>query len=129
MGTACDTGLRVVGYGQTGGSTAGGSGSGAASLVGVWRNVSSLILDSGETVVFDVRWSFGAGGECSRTRIQTIVGATDGSETTEIIACTYSVAGSTVTVAFEGSSVPSTFSFGFAGGDLLLAGTHFTRIG
>lgn len=127
---ACDSGLRVVGYGTTGGGSTGGGGGGGASatLVGVWRNVSSLILGSGETVVFDVRWSFGAEGSCSRTRIQTVVDAGGGSETTETIPCTYVASGSRVTVTFQGSSVPSGFSVAFAGGDLLLDGTRFNRI-
>jgi hypothetical protein len=127
---ACDSGLRVVGYGQTGGGSAGGPGGGAsATLVGVWRNVSSLVLGTGETVVFDVRWSFGSGGTCSRTRIQTLIDAGGGSETTETIPCTYVVTGSRVTVTFQGSSVPSSFTVAFSGGDLLLAGTRFDRIG
>lgn len=131
-GGACDTGLRVVGYGTTGGGSTGGGGGGggaSATLVGVWRNVSSLILGSGETVVFDVRWSFGADGSCSRTRIQTVVDAGGGSETTETIPCTYVASGSRVTVTFQGSSVPSSFSVAFSGGDLLLDGTRFNRIG
>ncbi|MDP3910046.1 MAG: hypothetical protein Q8Q14_06615 [Gemmatimonadales bacterium] len=130
---ACDSGLRVVGYGQTGGGgggTGGGAGGGAATLVGVWRNLSSLVLSSGETVVFDVRWSFGSDRSCVRTRIQTIVGPGGGDETTERIPCTYvlSGGGSSVTVTFQGSSVPSTFSVAFSGGDLLLGGTRFDRI-
>jgi hypothetical protein len=32
-------------------------------------------------------------------------------------------------VTFAGSSVPSRFSVAFVSGDLLLAGTRFTRIG
>jgi hypothetical protein len=129
-GGACDSGLRVVGYGTTGGgSTAGGGGGASTTLVGVWRNVSSLMLGSGETVVFDVRWSFGADGSCSRTRIQTVVDAGGGSETTETIPCTYVASNSRVTVTFQGSSVPSSFSVAFSGGDLLLDGTRFNRIG
>lgn len=126
----CDNGLRVVGYGQTGGTgTGAGTGGGSTSLVGVWRNVSTLALSSGETLILDMRWSFGADGSCQRTRIQTIVDASGGSETTETIACTYVLSGSRVTVTFAGSSVPSTFSVGFTGGDLLLDGRRFDRIG
>jgi hypothetical protein len=86
-------------------------------------------LSSGETVVFDVRWSFDGSGGCSRTRIQTVISGNTGGETTETLSCTYTVDGSVVTVTFQGSSVPSKFTFAFAGGDLLLAGTRFTRIG
>ena len=129
---ACDAGTRVVGFGTTGGGGGGGTGTGgggASALVGTWRNVSSLVLASGETVVFDVRWSFDAAGSCSRTRIQTVVSGATGSETTEILPCTYTFSGSTVTVTFPGSSVPSRFSVAFVSGDLLMAGTRFTRIG
>lgn len=124
----CDGGVRVVGYGGRTGGT-GGTGSGAGALVGVWRSVSSLGLSTGETVVFDVRWSFGAAGACSRTRIETLVSGNEGSETTETLRCTYTFSGSAVTVLFEGSSVPSRLSVAFSGGDLLLDGTRFTRIG
>jgi hypothetical protein len=128
--SACDAGVRVVGFGTTGGSrTGGGSGSGSAALVGAWRNVSTLMLSNSGTLVLDVRWSFDAGGGCSRTRVQTIVNGNSGTETSETLACTYTLSGSTVTVTFQGSSVPSQFSVAFAGSDLLLAGTRFTRIG
>lgn len=135
--SACDGGLRVVGFGTTGGTggggggggTGGGSGGGASALVGTWRNLSSRVLSTGETLILDVRWSFDATGSCSRTRIQTIVSGTEGSETTETLGCTYTFSGSTVTVTFQGSSVPSQFSVAFQGSDLLLAGTRFTRIG
>jgi hypothetical protein len=75
-----------------------------------------------------VRWSFDAAGGCSRTRIQTIISGNTGSETTETLSCTYTFSGSTVTVTFQGSSVPSRFSVAFVSGDLLLAGTRFTRL-
>ncbi|MGH7529035.1 MAG: hypothetical protein ACREMN_01490 [Gemmatimonadales bacterium] len=130
---ACDTGLRVVGYGTAGSGggsgVTGGTGGGAAALVGVWRSVSQLPLSSGEIRVLDVRWTFGSGGDCDRTRIQTLVSGNAGTESTDTIACTYVFAGSSVTVTFAGSSVPSQLSVAFSGGDLLLAGTRFTRIG
>ena len=78
--------------------------------------------------MFDVRWTFDAGGACSRTRIQTIVSGNSGTETSDTIGCTYVSNGSSITVTFTGSSVPSTFSVGFFGSDLVLAGTRFTRI-
>jgi len=131
-GAGCDAGIRVVGFGTTGGGGTGGTGGGgggASALVGTWRNLSSLVLSSGETLVLDVRWTFDAAGACSRTRIQTIISGNTGSETTETLPCTYTLSGSTVTVTFQGSSVPSRFSVAFVSGDLLLAGTRFTRIG
>jgi hypothetical protein len=130
-GAGCDAGIRVVGFGTAGGGGGGGTGAGggATGLVGTWRNLSSLALSSGETLILDVRWSFDAAGTCSRTRIQTIVSGNAGSETTETLPCTYTLSGSTVTVTFQGSSVPSRFSVAFVSGDLLLAGTRFTRIG
>lgn len=79
--------------------------------------------------MFDVRWSFGTGGDCSRTRIQTVISGNSGTETTETRNCSYTTSGGSVTVLFEGSSVPSRFSVAFTGGDLLLDGTRFTRIG
>jgi hypothetical protein len=127
----CDT-RRVFAPGQTGGGNTGGGGiAGSSSLVGVWRSLSSLPLATGETLILDVRWSFGSTGACQRTRIQTIVDAGGGSETTETVACSYvlSSGGSSVTVTFQGSSVPSTFTVAFSSGDLLLAGTRFDRIG
>lgn len=128
---ACDSGIRVVGYGQTAGSTGGGGtgGGGSNALVGVWRSLSSLLLSTGETMILDVRWSFGPTGSCERTRIQTIVDGGGGSETTETIGCTYVASGSSVTVTFVGVSVPSTFSVAFSSGDLILNGTRFDRIG
>jgi hypothetical protein len=123
----------VTGFGTTGGGTGGGGGvgggGGAGALVGTWRNLSSLSLSDGGTLVLDVRWVFDASNGCARTRIQTIIRGTTGSETTETIPCTYVLAGSSVTVTFQGSSVPSRFSVSFTGSDLLLAGTRFTRIG
>jgi hypothetical protein len=127
----CDAGIRVVGFGTTGGGTSGGGGGGGsnpAALAGTWRNVSTLMLSSGETAVFDVRWTFDASGACSRTRMQTIVSGNSGSETTDTIGCTFVFNSSSITVSFTGSSVPSTFSVGFLGNDLLLAGTRFTRL-
>lgn len=115
--------------GGGGGGSGGGAGGGASALVGTWRNLSTLILSSGETLVLDVRWSFDAGGGCSRTRIQTLISGNTGTETTETLSCTYTPSGSSITVTFQGSSVPSRFSFAFVSGDLLLAGTRFTRIG
>ncbi|MFN2571551.1 MAG: hypothetical protein ABR537_08080 [Gemmatimonadales bacterium] len=134
--SACDAGLRVTGFGTTGGGGGGGTGGGgtggggtnASALSGTWRNVSSLALSSGETAVFDVRWTFDGAGGCTRTRIETIVNGATGSETTETIGCTYTVNGAVVTVTFAGASVPSRFAFGFSGGDLLLDGTRFTRL-
>jgi hypothetical protein len=117
-----------VGFGTTGGTRGTGGTSGAAALAGTWRNLSTLVLSSGETAAFDVRWSFDAGGACSRTRIQTIVSGNSGTETTDTIGCTFVFSGSSITVTFAGSSVASRFSVGFLGGDLLLAGTRFTRI-
>ena len=130
----CDAGIRVTGFGQAGGGAGGstggsGGGGGSSALAGTWRNLSSLVLSTGETVVFDVRWSFGAGGDCSRTRIQTVIGGTSGTETTDTRNCTYTASAGAVTVVFEGSSVPASFSVAFLGGDLLLGGTRFTRIG
>ena len=127
----CDAGIRVAGFGTTGGGSggAGGGSGGASAIIGTWRNLSSLVLGTGETVVLDVRWSFDAAGRCSRTRIQTVVSGTSGSETTDVLLCTYTLSGSTVTITFAGSSVPSRFSVAFVGGDLLLAGTRFMRIG
>ena len=128
----CDGGVRVVGFGTTTDGTDGRGGNGgagsASALVGIWRNLSSLALSSGETLILDVRWQFDAAGTCSRTRTETIVSGSTGSETTETRGCRYSVTSSTVTVTFEGSSVPSRFSIGFSGSDLLLAGTRFKRI-
>lgn len=129
---ACDAGIRVAGFGSAGGGGTGGTGSGgggASALVGTWRNLSTLILSSGETLVLDVRWSFDAGGGCSRTRIQTLISGDTGTETTETLPCTYTFASSAVTVTFQGSSVPSRFSVAFSGGDLILDGRRFTRIG
>lgn len=122
--------MTGFGGGTTGGGTGGGStGGGSGALVGTWRNLSTLPLSDGGTAVFDVRWSFDAANSCSRTRIQTIIHGNTGTETTETIGCTYVFAGSSVTVTFQGSSVPSRFSVSFAGSDLLLAGTRFTRLG
>jgi hypothetical protein len=128
---ACDAGTRIIGFGTTGGGGSGGGagGGGGSGLTGTWRNLTSFILTTGETVVLDVRWSFSGAGGCSRTRIQTIINGNAGSETTETLSCTYAMSGSTVTVSFQGSSVPSRFSIAFVNGDLLLAGARFTRIG
>lgn len=129
---SCDSGLRVVTPGRTGGggTTGGGTGGGGSgALVGTWRNLRTLTLSSGQTLVLDVRWSFDAGAGCSRTRIETLITGNSGTETTETLLCTYTLSASTVTVTFQGSSVPSQFSVAFAGSDLLLDGTRFTRIG
>lgn len=80
-------------------------------------------------VVFDVRWSFGSGGGCSRTRIETLISGNEGTETTETRGCTFTATAASVTVQFTGSAVPSRFSVAFSGGDLLLDGVRFTRIG
>ena len=118
----------MLGPGSSGGSggSGGGGGRAGASLVGVWRNLFS-ITSSGETTVTDTRWSFGTGGACSRTVIKTFV--TAGIETTDARTCTYTSGGSSVTIVFDGSTVPTTFSVAFAGADLLLGGFRFQRIG
>lgn len=135
---SCDSGLRVVTPGTTGGGGTGGGGTGGGgtggtggsnALVGTWRSLQTLTLSSGETLVLDVRWSFDAGARCSRTRIETLISGNSGTESTETLLCTYTLTASTVTVTFQGSSVPSQFSVAFAGNDLLLDGTRFTRIG
>lgn len=84
-------------------------------------------ISGNETVVNDTRWTFTAGGACSRTAIQTLVAA--GTETTTIRACTYTLSGSTLSVVFEGSSFVNRFTATFSGADLLLDGFRFTRIG
>jgi hypothetical protein len=118
-----------VGFGTTGRTGGTRSGNTASALIGTWRNLSTLVMSTGETLVLDVRWQFDAGGDCSRARIQTIVSGNAGTETSDRIACGYTLTGSTMTVSFAGSSVPSRFSVSFAGADLLLAGTRFARIG
>ena len=123
-----NAGIRVLGPGIGGGAGGGGGGAGGsgASLVGVWRNLFSTTSAS-ETIITDTRWTFGAGGDCSRTVVKTFVVA--GVETTDVRNCQYTTAGSNVTIIFEGSSVPTTFSVAFSSGDLLLGGFRFQRIG
>jgi len=92
------------------------------SVAGSWRHVLAT-----PTTVIDTRWSFTAGGACSRTVITTLLDV--GRETTEVRACTYTLPGGSIAIVFQGSSFVSTFSVTFTGGDLLLGGFRFRRIG
>jgi hypothetical protein len=77
--------------------------------------------------VTDTRWSFTAGGACGRTVVKTLLDA--GLEDTTVRACSFTLDGSSLAVVFAGSSFVSTFSVSFTGGDLLLDGFRFSRIG
>jgi hypothetical protein len=92
------------------------------SVAGSWRNVFAT-----PTTVVDTRWSFTSGGACSRTVITTLLDM--GRESTEVRACTYTLSGGSISIVFQGSSFVSTFTVAFAGGDLLLDGFRFRRIG
>jgi len=117
--------VRVTGV-SGGGGGAGGGGTSAA-IVGTWRHVSTLITSNGETVVSDTRWSFGSDRTCTKLLIQTFVSA--GIETTDVRPCTYTPASASVTIVFDGSTVPVTFSVSFSNGNLILDGFVFTRLG
>ncbi|MGH7644039.1 MAG: hypothetical protein ACREMR_00500, partial [Gemmatimonadales bacterium] len=113
--------------GGGGGAGGGGGGGGtSAAIVGTWRHVSTLV-GNGETVVSDTRWTFASDRTCSKVLIQTFVNA--GFETTEVRPCTYTPASASVTIVFDGSSVPVTFSVSFSSGNLILDGFVFTRLG
>ncbi len=127
---ACPIDSRVSGPLSAGGGTGGGGGAGgtgAASVLGTWRNLTSLLTTTGDTVISDTRWTFAAGGVCSRTVIQTFVNA--GVEDTTTRDCTFTFDGSSVVLTFQGSSVSTRFSVTFSGPDLVLGGFRFTRIG
>jgi hypothetical protein len=94
--------------------------------VGTWRHVSTLIASDGETVVSDTRWTFGSDRTCSKLLIQTFVRA--GVETTDVRPCSYTPGSASVTIVFDGSSVPVTFSVSFSNGNLILDGFVFTRL-
>lgn len=125
---ACPSaGVRFVGPGLSGGGGGGGGGTGSASLVGTWRNLTT-VFSGGDTIVTQTVWTFTASGTCSKSVTQTFVNS--GSEFTfPTQDCTYTFSGSSVTVTFVGSSVATRFSVAFSGGDLILDGFRFTRIG
>jgi hypothetical protein len=77
--------------------------------------------------IVDTRWSFTSGAACSRTVITTALDL--GTESTALRACTFMLGGGSVSIVFQGSSFVNTFSVGFSGGDLLLDGFRFRRIG
>ncbi|MGH7548916.1 MAG: hypothetical protein ACREMM_12180, partial [Gemmatimonadales bacterium] len=111
------------------GGGGGGGGGGDASLVGTWRNLTTFLdAMSGETIVSETRWTFAAGGTCSKVVTHTFVNA-GVQDTIFQGGCTFTSGGSSVTIIFAGSSVPTTFSVAFSNGDLLLDGFRFQRIG
>jgi hypothetical protein len=119
---------RAGGVREAGGGGGTGGGTGSAPVVGTWRNV-RVVLEAGtrDTIITETRWTFNAGGACSKTVAQTRV-STGTQITFPRDTCTYTFTGSSVTVLFAGSSVPTTFSVTFANGTLLLDGFPFSRI-
>jgi len=114
-----------LGGGGRGGG--GGGGTGGASLVGTWRNLTTFFDASGETIVSETDWTFAPGGACSKVVTHTFVSA-GVQDTVFQGSCTYAFGGSSVTIRFTGSSVPSTFSVAFSNGELMLEGSPYQRI-
>lgn len=126
---ACPQGGRLLGGPGFAGGGSGGGGTGATSVVGTWRNFTTFFdAASGDTIVSETRWTFAAGGSCSKLVIHTFVNA-GVQDTIFQGSCNYTSGGSSVTITFVGSSVPTTFSVGFSGADLLLGGSRFQRVG
>src|SRR5881409_1221122 len=88
----------------------------------------AVVAAAADTIVSETRWTFAAGGSCSKLVIHTFVNA-GVQDTIFQGSCNYTSGGSSVTITFVGSSVPTTFSVGFSGADLLLGGSRFQRVG
>ena len=115
---------RPGGFGS-GTSTSGG---GESSLVGVWRNV-SVVQVPGDLQTWTTTWQFGDGGTCRRTMVTESLA--EGFPRTTDRACTWTVSGSEITIAFlEGGTLTFEFSFaGFSPDRLVLDGFEYQRIG
>jgi len=127
---ACAPGGLGGGAGFLGGGTGGGTGgasSVATQLLGSWRNT-RIVATGGDTIITETVWTFSAGGSCSKAVSQTSV-STGNEFFFPTQSCAYTVGGSSVTVTFAGSSVPTTFSVAFSSGTLILDGFPFQRIG
>lgn len=108
----------------TGTSTSGG---GEASLVGVWRNV-SVVQVPGDLQTWTTTWQFDEDGTCRQTVVTESLA--EGFPRTTERACTWTVNGSQVTIAFLGAGT-LTFEFSFAGFSpdrLVLDGFEYQRI-
>ena len=123
---ACPPGGLGGGPGFLGGGTGGGTPV-ATQLLGSWRNT-RVVLSGGDTIITETVWTFSAGGSCSKAVSQTFV-STGNEFFFPTQTCAYTVGGSSVTVTFAGSSVPTTFSVAFSSGTLILDGFPFQRIG
>ena len=111
--------------GDFGSGTSSGGG-GAATLVGVWRNV-VVIQVPGDLQTWTTTWQFDAGGTCRQTVVTESLA--EGFPRTTERACTFVVNGSDVAISFLGGGT-LTFPFSFAGFSpdrLVLDGFEYQR--
>jgi len=103
-----------------------GAGGDTASLAGVWLNT-VLIEVPGDMQTWTTTWEFDADGACRQTVV--VESLAEGFPRTTVRACTFSVSGGTVTIAFTGAGT-LTFAFSFAGFSpdrLVLDGFEYQR--
>ena len=124
LALGCDAAaVRLGGPRGIAGGTGGGGGGASSSVVGNWRNIYQTILTTGELLVVETRWRFGAGGDCSTSVIQTFVDR--GEQFTDGRFCTYQVGLRNVVITYDNSIVPVQFQYGFQGPNLVLDGFVF----
>ena len=105
-------------------ATGGGSGT-AAAIVGTWRRVLLVEHDGGDLTRSTTTWTFTTGGTCERA-VETFT-LSAGFADTARQACSWSVEGATLRIAYGGSAPPASFSWHIEGGTLYLSGIPFTR--
>jgi hypothetical protein len=107
------------------GTTVGGaSGATTSALVGTWRRVETLRTTMDITTT-ETTWTFSAGGGCQRTVTTSQVSV--GTPFTTTSTCTYTLRGSTVSIAYDGTTGTVSFSVAVSGSTLLLNGVPFNR--
>ena len=115
---------RPGGLGNDGGN--GGTGTGASSLVGVWRSV-VVVEVTGDIQTWTTTWRFDADGACRQTIVtESLV---EGFPRTTERVCTWTSSGFEVTIAFAGGG-SLTFDYAFAGlspDRLVLDGQEYER--
>ncbi|MBI4503174.1 MAG: hypothetical protein HY700_18715 [Gemmatimonadetes bacterium] len=121
--TGCESGaLRfptAVG-GGTGGGTPG------QVITGTWRRT-LVVQTQTDVITSETTWLFATGGACERTVVTNSV--LQGFPETQRSPCSYTVAGSTATIHFDGTSGTVSFSVFVSGNKLFLGGVEFVRIG
>jgi hypothetical protein len=80
-----------------------------------------------DVMTSETTWVFGTGGGCQRTVVSESL--LEGFPRTQVSPCSYTVAGSRVSIQFDATSGTVSFSVQVSSSTLTLDGVQFSRIG